>query len=143
MLLESYKLEIFNPECRPGAMAVHCFAHLDQDVGEALVRYLQHGRPSCSTRRVFVRVRAPRQGFTNSTAIADIVRRAFERAGLSGKPPYTLRHSLATEMLRKGASLGEIGEILRHRDPTTTQIYAKVDLDALRMIAVPWPGGEV
>jgi site-specific recombinase XerD len=114
---------------------------LPKDVGEALARYLRQGRPRCSTRRVFVRIKAPLRGFLGSTAIYSMVRRAFDRAGLhpAQKGPHILRHSLATNMLRKGASLGEIGEILRHRDLSTTQI---VDLEALRKIAQPWPGGE-
>lgn len=117
---------------------------LPQDVGEALVTYLREGRPRCSTRRVFVRARAPRRGFSSSVAIADIVRRALERAGLHPprKGAHLLRHTLATQMLRKGASLAEIGEVLRHQHPDTTAIYAKVDLQALRALAQPWPGGE-
>jgi site-specific recombinase XerD len=117
---------------------------LPKDVGEALARYLCQGRPRCSTRRVFVRMRAPVRGFMGRGAIYSMVQRAFERAGLhpSHKGPHTLRHSLATNMLRQGASLGEIGEVLRHRDLDTTQIYAKVDLEALSKIAQPWPGGE-
>ena len=77
--------------------------------------------------------------------IYNIVRRAFDRAGVNAirKGSHTLRHSLATEMLRKGASLSEIGEILRHSSPETTRIYAKVDLTALRAITLPWPGGAI
>jgi site-specific recombinase XerD len=117
---------------------------LPKDVGEALAKYLLHGRPRCSTRRIFVRIRAPLRGFMDSSAIYSMVRRAFDRAGIlpAQKGPHILRHSLATNMLRKGASLGEIGEILRHRDLSTTQIYAKVDLQALRTIVQPWPGGK-
>jgi integrase/recombinase XerD len=117
---------------------------LPKDVGEALAGYLRHGRPPCSTRRVFVRMRAPVCGFVDSSAIYSMVKRAFDRAGLdpAHKGPHVLRHSLATNMLREGASLTEIGEILRHRDLSTTQIYAKVDLEALSRIAQPWPGGE-
>jgi len=117
---------------------------LPQDVGEALVRYLRNGRPCCSTRRVFVRTRAPHRGFVDSSAIYSLVRRAFDRAELKStqKGPYILRHSLATNMLRKGASLREIGEILRHRELNTTQIYAKVDLESLCKIAQAWPGGK-
>jgi site-specific recombinase XerD len=116
---------------------------LPQDVGKALVHYLRHGRPRCSTRRVFVRMRAPRCGFAGSAAICDVVRRALARAGLDPafKGAHLLRHSLATRMLRSGASLQEIGEVLRHCHPDTTQIYAKVDLNALRALAPPWPGG--
>jgi len=117
---------------------------IPQDVGEALAKYLRHGRPHCSTRRVFIRMNAPLRGFSSSVAICTIVRRALERAGLqpARKGAHLLRHSLATQMLRKGASLAEIGEILRHRLPNTTEIYAKVDLNALRALAQPWPGGE-
>ena len=116
---------------------------LPHEVGEALVVYLQDGRPPCNTRRLFVRISAPHRGFSGAAAICDVVRRALARAGID--PPFKgshlLRHSLATEMLRCGASLEDIGQILRHRHPETTQIYAKVDLDALRALAQPWPGG--
>ena len=106
------------------------------DVGEALVAYLHHGRPKCSSRNVFIRVRAPRQGFTGGDAINRVVRVALKRAGLdpSGKGAHVLRHSLATRMLRGGASLPEIGQILGHELPKTTAIYAKVDLAALRAL---------
>ena len=116
---------------------------LPEDVGEALVGYLQRDRPHCITRRLFVRAKAPYRGFASSVAICDIVKRALARAGID--PPFKgshlLRHSLATEMLRRGGSLEDIGEILRHRHPETTQIYAKVDLKALRALAPQWPGG--
>ena len=117
---------------------------LPQDVGEALVRYLRCGRPSCSTRQVFVRMKAPHRGLLGSSAVYSLVRRTFDRAKLKPvqRGPYILRHSLATNMLGKGASLREIGEILRHRELSTTQIYAKVDLGSLRKIAPAWPGGE-
>jgi site-specific recombinase XerD len=116
---------------------------IPQDVGAALADYLRHARPACSSRRVFVRMRAPHRGFASSVAICCIVRRALERAGLNPahKGAHLLRHSVATHMLRQGASLAEIGELLRHRSPQTTMIYAKVDLDALRPLALPWPGG--
>ena len=118
---------------------------LPQDVGEALVKYLSHGRPRCSSRRVFIRIRAPHKGFSSSVAICNIVRRALVRAKLNPafKGSHLLRHSLATQMLRGGASLAEIGEILRHQRLNTTQIYAKVDQIALRGLAQPWPGGEI
>jgi len=111
------------------------------DVGKALAVYLRRSRPRCSSRRVFIKMKAPRQGFYGSTAVGDVVRRALSRAGLnpSFKGAHLFRHSLATTMLRGGASLAEIGEILRHQQPNTTEIYAKVDLVALRSIAQPWP----
>jgi site-specific recombinase XerD len=119
----------------------HARLPLPHDVGVAIATYLRYGRPNCSTRRVFVRARAPRLGFANSIAISTIVARALTRAGLDPlrKGAHLLRHTLACTMLRHGASLSEIGEILRHRSPDTTAIYAKVDLAALRALAPTWP----
>jgi site-specific recombinase XerD len=117
---------------------------IPRDVGRAMATYLRHGRPrDCPTRRFFVRRRAPLVGFASSVAICTIVREALERAGIASprKGAHLLRHSLATEMLRKGGSLAEIGEVLRHRSTDTTAIYAKVDLVALRALAQPWPAG--
>ena len=119
---------------------------LPADVGEAMANYLRHHRPPCMTRRLFIRTKAPHRGFAHPSSISTVVCRALKRAGL--QPDFTgahvLRHSLATGMLRSGASLDEIGEILRHRSPSTTEIYAKVDVGSLRSLARPWPtnGGE-
>jgi integrase/recombinase XerD len=115
---------------------------LPTDVGAALVDYLRHVRPACSTRRVFIRMRAPLHGLGGPVAIDCVVRRALKRAGLNPefKGAHLLRHSLATDLSRRGASLTEIGRLLRHSQPTTTQIYAKVDIAALRTIGLPWPG---
>jgi site-specific recombinase XerD len=115
---------------------------LPAEVGAALACYLRDVRPARATRRVFIRMKAPLQGLAR-TAICCIVGRALRRAGLNPefKGAHLLRHSLATDLLRRGASLGEIGQLLRHRQPTTTQIYAKVDIAALRGIALPWPRG--
>jgi site-specific recombinase XerD len=114
---------------------------LPADVGEALADYLCAGRPRCASRRVFVRAYPPFEGFSTSGALCDIIKRALRRAGLN--PPrqgsYLLRHSVATTMLRQGAALSEVGELLRHRHPDTTAIYAKVDLASLRRLAFPWP----
>jgi site-specific recombinase XerD len=114
------------------------------EVGEALADYLRHDRPVCATRRVFVRMRAPFRGIAEHGTVTAIVCAALRRAGLN--PPFrgahTLRHSLATRMLAGGASMGEIAEVLRHRSPQTTEIYAKVDFGALRSLALRWPGKE-
>lgn len=116
---------------------------IPQDVGAALAEYLRRLRPACACRQVFVRMRAPYRGFASSVAICSIVRCALDHAGLNPphKGAHLLRHSVATHMLRQGASLTEIGALLRHRSPETTMIYAKVDLDLLRPLAMPWPGG--
>jgi integrase/recombinase XerD len=115
---------------------------LPVDVGSALVDYLRQDRPACSTRRVFIRVNAPRRGFVSPSVVCSIVRRALKRAGLTPvfKGAHLFRHSLASNLLLRGASLVEIGQLLRHSKPNTTQIYAKVDIAALRAIALPWPG---
>ena len=117
---------------------------LPVEVGAAIADYIRHARPACSTRRVFIRRNAPLVGFANSIAICSLVDRALQRAGVesSYRGSHLFRHSLATEMLRQGASLPEIGDLLRHRRPDTTAIYAKVDLVSLRTIALPWPGGD-
>lgn len=111
-------------------------------VGEAIADYLTHARPPSTSRRVFLRSRAPHVGFTSTCAICDVVDRALARAGVASvrRGGHLFRHSLATEMLRAGASLTEIGQLLRHRSPDTTRIYAKVDVAALRGLAIPWPG---
>jgi site-specific recombinase XerD len=110
---------------------------LPDDVGRALVSYLRR-RPRCVSRAVFVRVTAPRRELNRST-VGWVVRAACDRAGLPRVGAHRLRHTAATEMLRRGASLAEIGEVLRHREQKTTAIYAKVDRAALRPLAPPWP----
>lgn len=114
---------------------------LVHDVGDALAAYLRD-RPSCQCRRVFIRTRAPIRGFAHPSTISTIVCRALERAGLhtATKGAHLLRHSLAAEMLQQNASMAEIGQVLRHRSPQTTEIYAKVDISGLRSLAKPWPG---
>lgn len=115
---------------------------LPSDVGEAVATYLRSGRPHCVCRRVFLRHRAPIAGFAHSITVSTIVRRALIRAGIDSvrKGAHLFRHTLATDLLRNGASLDEIGELLRHRSPNTTALYAKVDLTALRSLALSWPG---
>lgn len=115
---------------------------LEAKVGQALALYLERARPPCRCREVFVRDYAPRVGLTRQ-ALYKRIRAAFARAGFTGlrKGAHTLRHSLASDLLRQGASLGEIAEILGHRNLRTTAIYAKVDLTALGTVAMPWPGG--
>jgi site-specific recombinase XerD len=113
------------------------------EVGRALADYLKKDRPTCTCRRVFIRVKAPRQGFSGSAAVDNILRRALGRANLDPplKGAHLLRRSLATNLLRRGTSMSQIGEVLRHEHAQTTEIYAKVDMTALRALAQPWPGG--
>jgi site-specific recombinase XerD len=118
---------------------------LSAEVGQAIAAYLKNDRPACSIRRVFICMRAPLRGFANSIAISTIVARYLKKAGINA--PHTgahlFRHSLATQMLRQGATLSDIALLLRHRSLNTTTIYAKVDLAALHALAQPWPGGAL
>ncbi len=114
------------------------------EVGRAIATYLRKARPTAACRRVFLRTRAPVGGLESSGAICQIVCRSLKRAGIQPayKGSHQFRHALASDMLRRGLSLTEIGQVLRHRSPNTTRRYAKVDLTALREVALPWPGGQ-
>lgn len=145
---EVVRLELGDVHWRTGELLVrgkgqfHDRLPLPKDVGEALTLYLTKDRTPCSSRRLFLRMRAPRRGFEDAAAVTSLVKRAIDRSGLS--PPHRgahlLRHSLATGMIRRGATMAEIGQLLRHRSPNTTEIYAKVDFDGLRSVALPWLG---
>jgi len=147
---EVVKLELDDIHWRSAELVVrgkgklHDRLPLPKDVGAALARYLTTDRPRCACRRVFLRLRAPVRGLASAAAVTTIVERAIDRTGL--KPPWRgahlLRHSLATDMIRGGATLGEIGQLLRHRSPVTTEVYAKVDFEGLRGVALPWPGAR-
>ncbi len=113
---------------------------LPSEVGEALACYLTSARPRCGCLALFVTARAPYQALTG-TCIRAIMGRACVRAGLPQLGAHRLRHTLATELLRAGASLADVGQVLRHRSQLSTAIYAKVDHAALRALAQPWPGG--
>jgi len=115
---------------------------LTQEVGNAVAAYLQNGRPRTDTDTLFIRSRAPFRAFASHCAISVIVAQAMRRSGVtcpSRGSAHVLRHSVATSMLRQGASLQDIAAILGHRSIETTQIYAKVDVTVLRQIAQPWP----
>jgi len=116
---------------------------LSAEVGRAIAAYLRRGRPASASRRVFLRAKAPIRGFRGASGVGSIVRHSLKRAGINAPThgAHQFRHGLATEMLRKGASLSEIGDVLGHRHPQTTLIYTKVDISALRTLALPWPGG--
>jgi integrase len=115
---------------------------LPADVGKAIAEYLE-GRPRSPYRNLFVRDYAPYTPFVASGPISVLVMKALKKAGVKSARTgaHVFRHTLATKMLKNGASLDEIGQVLRHKDPDTTAIYAKVDIEALRKLALPWPGG--
>ena len=116
---------------------------LPVEVGEAIADYLRHGRPVSSTRALFLRVCAPIRGLGAQQTVGTIVGAALKRAGIDTRHRGThqFRHALAADMLRHGATLTEIGSVLRHRHAKTTSLYAKVDFAALRPLSLPWPGG--
>lgn len=127
---------------RGKGQTVDCLPLLPE-VGDALALYLRMDRGESASRRVFLRVLAPRVGLTGPSAIGCIARKAFARAGIhpGGRVgAHLFRHSLATQLIRSGASIPEISEVLRHRSQSTTELYAKVDFEALRGVARPWPG---
>jgi integrase/recombinase XerD len=143
---EVAKLRLDDIDWRAGEIIVRGKANsieripLPPDVGRAVAQYLQRGRPvSAQGRTVFVRIKAPHRHLS-SCGVSNVVADAAKRAGLGRIHAHRLRHTAAMQMLRAGASLPEIGQLLRHRRGLTTAIYAKVDRDTLRTIARPWPG---
>jgi len=145
---EVVRLELADIDWSEGCLSVHGKGRVERplplphDVGEAIAVYLEQGRPESICRRVFLRSRAPFDGLRSHSDICQIVARAIRRAGieLDSTGAHQLRHALAVDMLRQRASLTEIGQVLRHRSPDATRRYAKVDLEALREVALPWPG---
>lgn len=113
---------------------------LPKDVGVALTRYLKKDRARCASRRLFLRMRAPNRGFHSVAAVTTLVARAIARSGVRSphRGAHLLRHSLATGMIQRGAAMTEIAQLLRHRSSNTTELYAKVDLQQLRDVALPW-----
>jgi site-specific recombinase XerD len=117
---------------------------LPQEVGDALLAYVERGRPNSTSERMFLTMVAPIRPIATSVTISDVVRFALRRAGIETPPSHgahLLRHSAATAMLRGGASLDTISTVLRHRSLETTAYYAKVDVAVLEQVAQPWPGG--
>ena len=117
---------------------------LRRDVGEAIVAYLRQGRPTSTSRHLFLRMLAPHVGFTSGCAITMIANQALGRAGIHGYAhhgAHLFRHSLATDLIRSGVSFNEIGQLLRHQSTDSTRIYAKLDIEKLRTLSQPWPGG--
>jgi site-specific recombinase XerD len=143
--IEVARLEVADIDWRAGEIVVRGKARrqdrlpLPADVGEALVSYLCQVRAATTIRPVFLTLRAPTRPI-KAGVVNYVCRRACQRAGLPPVGAHRLRHTLATEMLRRGASLVEVGQVLRHQDLVTTAIYAKVDIATLRAVAQPWPG---
>jgi site-specific recombinase XerD len=145
---EIVALELDDLHWRTAEIVIHGKGRTQQrlpllaEVGEALALYLRQDRGHCTSRRVFLRAKAPCGGLTGPASIGHVVRLALARAGIqpaSRGAAHLLRHSLATRMIRHGASLAQIAEVLRHRSENSSAIYAKVSCEALRGVARPWP----
>lgn len=142
---EVARLELADLDWRAGELAVRGKVRrrdrlpVPCDVGAALAVYLSEVRPLTPIRQVFLARKAPVRAI-RPDLVSDVTRRACKRAGLPPVGAHRLRHALATELLRRGATLVEVSQVLRHRDLATTAIYAKVDLGTLRKVAQPWPG---
>jgi site-specific recombinase XerD len=144
---EVARLELGDIDWRAGEIVVRGKARrqdrmpLVAEVGEALSAYLSLPRRPTSLRQVFLAIKAPTRAI-RPDLVSDVCRRACERAGVPEVGAHRLRHALATDMLRQGATLSEVSQVLRHRDLATTAIYAKVDFTSLRRVAQPWPGAQ-
>lgn len=143
---EVARLRLADIDWRAGQLVVRGKGGRDErlpvphEVGEAIAAYLRQGRPTSTRREVFVTAIAPAASLTRE-AVSGIVRRACDRAGIARIGPHRLRHGLACAMVRAEVPLAQIGQVLRHRSPISTAIYARVDVTALRELAQPWPGG--
>lgn len=142
---EVARLELDDLDWRAGEIVIRGKARrvdrlpMPGDVGQALVAYLSNARPRSDIRAVFLALKAPMRAI-RPDLVSDVTRRACNRAGLPRVGAHRLRHALATELLRRGATLVAVSQVLRHRDLATTAIYAKVDSGTLRIVAQPWPG---
>jgi site-specific recombinase XerD len=147
---EVHKLRLQDVNWAHGEVVVHgkgrrqATIPLMQDVGNALVAYLKNGRPACQSPQLFVRAVAPYTAFKRPGTISTIVRVAALKAGLTTrcKGAHLLRRTIATHALQAGATLPEVGELLRHRSIESTKLYAKVDHNRLRELITPWPGSK-
>jgi site-specific recombinase XerD len=145
--VEVVNLEFDDIDWRAGEIVVRGKARREDrmplpfEVGEAVTAYLVSGRPASASRRVFLTAKAPIEPMPPAR-VTDICRRACVRVGIGRVGAHRLRHTLASELLRHGSTIVEVSQVLRHRDLATTAIYAKVDLDTLRQVALPWPGAQ-
>jgi site-specific recombinase XerD len=116
---------------------------LAQDVGEALLTYLRTGRPATSSRHLFLAHTAPYHPLHTASAMTKIVKRLLAKAGIARQSSgaHLLRHTVATQLVNRGASFKDVADVLGHHTLQTTGLYAKLDLAALAQVALPWPGG--
>ena len=143
---EVASLRLDDVDWRAGELVIHGKGSrqerlpLPADVGAAIAAYLRRGRPRSDRREVFLRSKAPYDPIAVGT-VASTVRRACRRAGIAEFGSHRLRHTVACEMVQANVPLVRIGQVLRHRSLQSTAIYARVDVERLRMLAAPWPAG--
>jgi len=129
---------------RPGKCLHERLLPLPKEAGELLTDYIRHARPSSPYREVFLTVLAPREPL-GCAAATYLVRQFLERAGLRGPRlgTHCFRHTAATLMVRRGATIKQVADVLGHKSISTTQIYVKLDEESLQAVGLPWPGGEL
>jgi site-specific recombinase XerD len=118
---------------------------LPADIGDALVAYLLHGRPQVSTRRIFLRAQPPCRPWCGASAVSQLVHRRLLQAGYPAHPwrgAHLFRHTVASQMVNAGATFKEVADLLGHESLNTTALYAKLDLETLQRVALPWKGGR-
>jgi site-specific recombinase XerD len=128
---------------RPGKTHCERLLPLDEEIGKALLEYLRNGRPSTDQREIFLTHSAPYQPLRAVSAITNVVKRTVARTSLPLRSAgaHMFRHSVATELVCRGASFKQVADLLGHQSLRTTAIYAKLDLNSLQQVAMPWPGG--
>ena len=130
---------------RTGKSRTERILPLPDDVGQLVVAYLRQERPSSADRQLFVRKLPPYRGLAWSTVVSKTAKRLLAHAGIEGHrlAAHCLRHSVATQIVRTGSSFQEAADVLGHKSLRSTGIYAKLDDQALRQVALPWPGGAL
>ena len=146
----SAQLKLEDVDWRTGSLVIRAskmhrerLLPLPEEVGQALLDYLQHGRPPTSSRHIFLVHTAPFAPLQTSSALSKAVKLLLHKAGIErhSSGAHLLRHTVASQMVCGGASFKEVADVLGHQSLQTTSIYAKLDLVALSQVALPWPGG--
>jgi site-specific recombinase XerD len=148
--LEAARLRLDDVDWRTGVVVLRArkthrerVLPLPEDVGQALLAYLRHGRPATPCRELFLEHTAPYHPLQTASAITKVVKRLLPKAGIARRSSgaHLFRHTVATQMVRRGASFKAVADVLGHQSLQTTGLYAKLDLAALAQVALPWPGG--